>query len=727
MDHPHVSLPELTRILLVDDQPANLFALEQTLAAPGYELVLAESGEKALAFLLRADCAVILLDVCMPGMDGYEVAALLRQNPRTRDIPILFVTAMAEDERQVLGGYESGAIDYLVKPINPQVLRSKVAGFVALYRARQELRRQAELLREAEALQHRHVVAELELRALQRQQAAQRRYQTLVEGLSRAMAWVLDPATLVPRLVSPGARDLLGVDAEWWTTAPRTFCDLVHPEDRGLFVAALRALSPGGDGARIEHRMIAAGGRTVWLESSVRLIVGDEPSSHELHGLSTDVTDAVEARDDAAFLARASDELASSLDVESTARTAARLPVPELAEWSLVETGAPYPIAAAHEAAAREVAAREAATGLDLEALRALTASGLVDPAALFRGERGRRTLEALAPAVALVLPLAAHGERIGTVCLFTRDPARLDPPRQARAAELARRIAQAVENAALHEQTRAAVLSREQFLSIASHELRTPLTALTLQARMLAQSVERGGGHDLGEELRRRVTSIQRQVSRLSALANSVLDLTRIRSARLRLDLESCDMCEVARDVLARFEDAMRVDGRVLALFAPAPLFGRWDRTRLEQLLSNLVGNAVKHAGRGAITVSAVRKDAAAVITVADTGPGIREEEQARIFDAFAQGTRATSGGLGLGLFIARSIAAAHGGRIDLESAPGRGTIFRIELPLEPGIELPLEPGVEVPAPTPPADKARHNAPAVPRDPDHPAGAAAP
>jgi signal transduction histidine kinase len=234
----------------------------------------------------------------------------------------------------------------------------------------------------------------------------------------------------------------------------------------------------------------------------------------------------------------------------------------------------------------------------------------------------------------------------------------------------------------------------------------------------MLAQALERGGHAEVGEELRRRVASIQRQVSRLAALANSVLDLSRIRSARLRLELESCDLCEVARDVMARFDDAMKVDGRVLALFAPAPLVGRWDRTRVEQLLSNLVGNAVKHAGRGAITVSAVRSGGVAVVTVADTGPGIPEDEQARIFDAFAQWTRATSGGLGLGLYIARSIAAAHGGRIDLESAPGRGTIFKIGLPLETvqGIEAAAAPG----------DDAPDSGPAGPRSPDEPAPAGA-
>jgi signal transduction histidine kinase len=420
----------------------------------------------------------------------------------------------------------------------------------------------------------------------------------------------------------------------------------------------------------------------------VRLIVGDEPTSRELHGLSTDVTDAVLARDEAAFLSRASAELVGSLDVESTLRTAARVPTRELAEWCIVEA-APHGIAVAHEHTAREAAAREVAARLDVERLRGRDAMTLVEPSSLVRGEEGARALGGLAPAAALVVPLTLHGARLGTLCLLSSDPARLDAARSPRAAELGRRIAQALENAALHEQTRSAVLAREQFLSIASHELRTPLTALSLQARMLSQTADRvAEPAELRDELQRRVTSVQRQVGRLAALTNSVLDLTRIRSARLRLELESCDLNEVVREVAARFDDGLRTEGRTLTVSTGQPLLGRWDRTRLEQLLSNLVANAVKHGGPGDVTVSAEASGDTAVITISDTGPGIPEAEQARVFDAFAQGSRAASGGLGLGLYIARSIAGAHGGRISLASTPGRGTSFRIELPVETGVE---------------------------------------
>ena len=113
-----------------------------------------------------------------------------------------------------------------------------------------------------------------------------------------------------------------------------------------------------------------------------------------------------------------------------------------------------------------------------------------------------------------------------------------------------------------------------------------------------------------------------------------------------------------------ARFEDALRADGRALEVIAPERVSGAGIGPGSSSSSSNLVANAVKHGGRGSVTVSAAREGDAAVLTVADTGPGIPSEEQGRMFDAFAQGSRAAGGGLGLGLYIARSIASAHGAR---------------------------------------------------------------
>jgi serine phosphatase RsbU (regulator of sigma subunit) len=152
-------------ILLVDDQPNNLLALEAVLDDPGYNLVKARSGEEALRRLLRDEFALILMDVLMPGIDGFETAELIRQRERTRYVPVIFVTAIGGSEAHVARGYSAGAVDYLFKPIVPDTLRSKVAVFVELFRKAEEVRLQGEQLRELERRAHeaRLVAAQHEL------------------------------------------------------------------------------------------------------------------------------------------------------------------------------------------------------------------------------------------------------------------------------------------------------------------------------------------------------------------------------------------------------------------------------------------------------------------------------------------------------------------------------------------------------------------------------------
>jgi CheY-like chemotaxis protein len=138
---------ERAKILLVDDRPENLLALEAILSSLDQTLVRAHSGEEALKALLADDFAVILLDVQMPGMDGFETAAHIKRRERTRDIPIVFLTAISRDPQHAYRGYSAGAVDYLAKPFDPWVLRGKVQVFVELYLKNRQLREQAELLR----------------------------------------------------------------------------------------------------------------------------------------------------------------------------------------------------------------------------------------------------------------------------------------------------------------------------------------------------------------------------------------------------------------------------------------------------------------------------------------------------------------------------------------------------------------------------------------------------
>ncbi len=153
-----VPTEEPVNILLVDDQPRNLAVLEAVLGGLSQNLVRAGSGPEALRHLLQRDFAAILMDVSMPGMDGLETAALIRSRPRSRHTPIIFVTAY-EDADRIFRGYELGAIDYLIKPIAPAILRGKVAVLVDLFQTSRKVRRQAEQLRQMERLRHEHELA----------------------------------------------------------------------------------------------------------------------------------------------------------------------------------------------------------------------------------------------------------------------------------------------------------------------------------------------------------------------------------------------------------------------------------------------------------------------------------------------------------------------------------------------------------------------------------------
>jgi CheY-like chemotaxis protein len=140
-------VPQKARILLVDDRAENLIALEAILSSLNQQLVPVRSGEAALKALLTEEFAVILLDVVMPGMDGFETAAHIKRRAKTHDVPIIFLTAAGAEPDHAFRGYAAGAVDYIAKPFDPWVLRAKVAVFVDLYIKNRQLREQAELLR----------------------------------------------------------------------------------------------------------------------------------------------------------------------------------------------------------------------------------------------------------------------------------------------------------------------------------------------------------------------------------------------------------------------------------------------------------------------------------------------------------------------------------------------------------------------------------------------------
>jgi PAS domain S-box-containing protein len=245
------------------------------------------------------------------------------------------------------------------------------------------------------------------------------------------------------------------------------------------------------------------------------------------------------------------------------------------------------------------------------------------------------------------------------------------------------RRIERAAQ---LTRQAQDEVLERDEFLSIASHELRTPVTALQLQLQILNRVVKRAQS-EVPPALLERMQALERQTRRVTLLVDELLDLSRIRLGRLELKLEETDLAQVVREALEQLQGELERSGSRLALATTnGPAVGLWDRLRVEQVLTNLLANAVKFGQGKPIAVSVAADADRARLSVKDEGIGIAPEHQARVFGRFERAVSARHfGGLGLGLYIARQIVEAHGGAIRLESALGEGSTFTVELPRRP------------------------------------------
>jgi PAS domain S-box-containing protein len=618
-------------ILLVDDHPANLLALEAILEPLGQELVKAHSGEEALKHLLQREFACILLDVQMPGLDGFQTASLIKQRERTRAIPIIFLTALSRDAAHVFKGYAHGAVDYLLKPFDPEILRSKVSVFVDLFLKEQQIQKQSVLLRQRER------------EALERQ--SELRYRRLTESLPEIMMAARPDGSLY--YANRAWQEYTGHPGTSMSLA--MFLEYVHPEDRermrSTWVQGIRE----GFRSEQEFRLKRQDGLWRW---HLGRAVPERDEDGKLVGwiaIATDIDDKKRAEQ---ALERFKATLDATLDCVLMFE-------PESLALTYANAGA-----------ARQLAGTVAE----------LVGSSVLEVENSFDEAGFRRLME---PLLSGAQPShtysTTHKRRDGTE-VPVEVVLQYVPAEQGagRFISVARDI---TERLRAETALRMASEAKDVFLAAASHELRTPLAAAKGHAHLallkLGADTETGTGRSL--------KIINRQIDRMTKLVEDLLDISRLQAGRLSLELERFDLGQLVHETCDRM--AVLSQQHALKVEAPEHLEGVWDRGRLDQVLTNLVSNAIRYSPEGGEVLVRVEPQAQGVrLAVRDRGVGIPREKQGLIFERFGRAHGAKYGGLGLGLTITQGIVEQHGGRIWVESTgvAGEGATFYVWLPSE-------------------------------------------
>jgi signal transduction histidine kinase len=406
-----------------------------------------------------------------------------------------------------------------------------------------------------------------------------------------------------------------------------------------------------------------------------------------------------------AFLAEASAHLATSLDYETTLRHVARLAVPEMADWCVVDTldddGAVRLLAVAHvdpdkEALVHDLRRRYPPLPHARYGLQRVLESGAAElypdilpewRRAAARDAEHLRLMDRLNARSSLCVPLRARGQTLGAMTFVCADSGRrYGPSDLALAQDLADRCALALDNARLHAQVQETLREREAFLTALAHDLKTPLTASMGYAQLLRREAAKVGRGQAVRRLEEWAAIVERNAERAAALVDELLDIARLEAGHpLDLERRPADLVALARRAVAEYQH--EDDRHRIAVEADArAIVGEWDARRLARVLDNLLGNAIKYSPSGAeVTVRLALDGPWAVVAISDRGVGIPEADLPRVFEPFHRGRNVagTVGGTGVGLAFVRQVVEQHGGSVGVESQEGVGSTFTVRLPV--------------------------------------------
>src|SRR5499427_3545194 len=293
-------------ILLVDDQPAKLLSYEVILRDVGENLIKATSAREALEVLLKRDVAVVLIDVCMPELDGFQLAAMIREHPRFRQTAIIFISAIHLSDVDRLRGYEMGAVDYVPVPVIPEVLRAKVKIFVELYRKTRQLE---QLNSQLEG----HVAertAELEASNQRLRQSERMRSLALAAGQMGSWEWNISRGSII---WDQGQCEIFGVDPNTFVPTLESVRPLVNPEDFELLERSFRKITKATNTFQTEFRVLRANGEVRWCTGTAAANFDEKGRLIWLSGVTSDITERKRAEERQILLAEEVDHRARNV------------------------------------------------------------------------------------------------------------------------------------------------------------------------------------------------------------------------------------------------------------------------------------------------------------------------------------------------------------------------------------------------------------------------------
>jgi PAS domain S-box-containing protein len=554
--------PHQDTVLIVDDSRPVLIALSDYLRDSDFTVLTADDGDEAISQATKVEPDIIILDIMMPGIDGFETCRRLKDNNKTRNIPVIFMTALSEIAQKIKG-FELGAVDFVTKPIQPEELLARINAHLTIHKLQTSLQEHNKTLEE-ENFRRRRVQEVL--------RESRERYRLLAEN-STDMISRQTPDGIF-RYASPACRTLLGYEIE--ELIGTSAMEYVHPDDLSTVRKIYDSKPERPPISTITYRAGRRDDKYIWLETTARVIRDPETNVElEIIAVSRNVTERKKAEE---ALQQARDEL----ELRVAERTAE--------------------LATANKILKDEI------------------------------GERKRAESE-----------IQAYSEELQQ------------------------------KNEALSRLDQL----KDEFLANTSHELRTPLNGII----GIAQSLIDGAAGALSPEQAYNLSMIVSSGSRLATLVNDILDFSKLKHQELDIQLKAVDMHTITEVVLTLSQPLvdqkpLQLTNKVGSDLPPV----KADEDRVQQIMHNLVGNALKFTKEGTVTVSAVEQAGALAITVADTGMGIPPDKFDTIFQSFEQidaSTTRSHGGTGLGLSITKQLVELHGGTIKVDSQAGQGSQF--------------------------------------------------